>query len=100
MSYELAFLPSALKEWSKLGGTLREQFKRKLAERLEAPRVPGDALHGMADHYKAKLRASGYRLVYRVEDAAVTVTVVAVGKRERGAVYKAASKRAKDDEGG
>ena len=73
MSYELAFLPSALKEWNKLGGTLRAQFKRKLAERLEAPRVPGDALHGMADHYKIKLRASGYRLVYRVEEEAVTV---------------------------
>ena len=100
MSYELAFLPSALKEWNKLGGTLREQFKKKLAERLEVPRVPGDALHGMADHYKVKLRASGYRLVYRVEDAAVTVVVVAVGKRERSAVYKAAAKRAKDEGGG
>ena len=97
MSYELAFLPSALKEWNKLGGTLRAQFKKKLAERLEAPRVPGDALHGMADHYKIKLRASGYRLVYRVEDVAVTVTVVAVGKRERSTVYKAAAKRAKDE---
>ena len=100
MSYELAFLPSALKEWNKLGGTLRAQFKKKLAERLEAPRVPGDALHGMAEHYKIKLRASGYRLVYRVEDAAVTVVVVAVGKRERGAVYRMAARRAKDEQCG
>ena len=69
MSYELAFLPSAQKEWSKLGGSLREQFKKKPAERLEAPRVPGDALHGMVEHYKIKLRSSGYRLVYRVEEA-------------------------------
>lgn len=93
MSYELEFLPSARKEWDKLGATLREQFKRKLGERLTHPRVPADALHGLPDHYKIKLRAAGYRLVYRVEDERVTVIVVAVGKRERSQVYTAAKKR-------
>ena len=93
MSYDLQFLPSALKEWQKLGSTVREQFKKKLAERLKVLRVPGDALHGMADYYKIKLRPVGYRLVYRVEAAAVTVTVVAVGKRERSEVYNAAVAR-------
>ena len=94
MSYDLQFLPSALKEWQKLGSTIREQFKKKLAERLETPRVQGDVLHGLEHHYKIKLRASGYRLVYRVEDQTVTVTVVAVGKRERSEVYRAAAARA------
>lgn len=93
MSYDLQFLPSALKEWQKLGSTIREQFKKKLAERLDTPRVPGDALHGLERHYKIKLRSSGYRLVYRVEDQTVTVTIVAVGKRERSEVYKAAATR-------
>ncbi len=93
MTYELAFLPSALKEWRKLGATVREQLKSKLSERLAHPRVPGDALHGLKDHYKIKLRSAGYRLVYRVDDGLVTVTVVAVGKRERGAVYDSAAKR-------
>ena len=50
------------------------------------PRVQADALSGMADHYKIKLRAAGYRLVYRVEDGRLVVAVVAVGKRERGPV--------------
>lgn len=93
MSYELAFLPSARKEWDKLGATVREQFKKKLVERLAAPRVVADALSGMADHYKIKLRSAGYRLVYRVEDQTVTVIVVAVGKRERSTVYRTARKR-------
>ncbi len=35
MTYELAFDRRALKEWQKLGHTIREQFKKKLAERLE-----------------------------------------------------------------
>lgn len=96
MSYELAFLPSALKEWRKLGATVRDQFKKKLADRLIEPRIAGDALAGLTDCYKIKLRAAGYRLVYRVEDRTVTVVVVAVGKRERNAVYKAAAKRAID----
>jgi len=94
MRYELQFLPSALKEWQKLGSTLQAQFKKKLIARLAQPQVPADALHGMQDHYKIKLRSAGYRLVYRVEETSITVTVVAVGKRERSAVYKAAQKRA------
>lgn len=97
MSYDLAFLPSARKEWDKLGATLKAQFKKKLAERLETPRVQADALHGLADHYKIKLRSSGYRLAYRIEDEAVVVTVVAVGKRERSAVYKMAKWREGDE---
>ena len=93
MTYSLEFLPSAQKEWEKLGATVKSQFKKKLQERLETPRVPADALHGMADCYKIKLRQAGYRLVYRVEESRVTVLVVAVGKRERGEVYEAARRR-------
>ncbi len=93
MTYSLEFLPSALKEWEKLGHTIREQFKRKLGERLELPRVKADALQGMTDHYKIKLRAAGYRLVYRVEDSRLVVAVIAVGKRERGDVYTSAKAR-------
>lgn len=93
MTYELRFRTSALKEWRKLDGTLREQFKKKLQERLEHPHVPASALSGMLDAYKIKLRQSGYRLVYTVEDAVVTVTVVAVGKREKNAVYDVALAR-------
>lgn len=93
MTYKLEFLESARKEWDKLGHTLREQFKKKLAERLEFPRVPSDALHGMHDCYKIKLRSAGYRLVYEVIDELVVVSVIAVGKRERSAVYDRAKKR-------
>ncbi|VXC65917.1 type II toxin-antitoxin system RelE/ParE family toxin [Pseudomonas sp. 9Ag] len=93
MTYKLEFLPSALKEWKKLGHTVREQIKKKLRERLEAPKVQADALRDMPGHFKIKLRASGYRLVYRVEDERVVVVVVAVGKRERGAAYQSAGER-------
>ncbi len=87
MTYKLEFKKSALKEWKKLGATL-QQFKKKLAERLKNPHVPASRLSGGDNLYKIKLRQSGYRLVYKVEDDVVVVTVLAVGKRERGEVYK------------
>lgn len=93
MSYSLAFLPSAQKEWRKLGDTVRVQFKKKLAERLLHPRIAADALHGMPQHYKIKLRQAGYRLVYRVDDDVLTVLVVAVGRRDHSGVYEAAKRR-------
>jgi mRNA interferase RelE/StbE len=93
MSYSLAFLPSARKEWDKLGSDIRTQFKKKLAERLEAPHIAAARLSGMPDCYKIKLRAVGYRLVYRVDDEVVTLVVVAVGRRDRNFVYKVAAGR-------
>lgn len=93
MSYELAFLEEALKEWRRLDGSVREQFKEKLAERLENPRVPAALLSGQKDRYKIKLRSAGFRLVYEVRDRQLIVVVVAVGKRERNAAYRAAEKR-------
>lgn len=93
MTYELAFLDAALKEWRKLDSNTRDQFKNKLAERLTNPRVPAAKLSGSRDRYKIKLRSIGYRLVYEVRDAQLVVVVVAVGKRERDAVYRAAEKR-------
>jgi mRNA interferase RelE/StbE len=93
MSYELAFLDAALKEWRKLDSQTREQFKAKLAERLASPKVPSARLHGAKERYKIKLRNAGYRLVYEVRDKQLLVLVVAVGKRERNEVYKVAEKR-------
>ena len=92
-TFDLEFLPSARREWDKLAPSIRDQFFKKLKERLSGPRVPSARLHGLSDCYKIKLRAAGYRLVYRVEDARVTVVVVAVGRRDRNAVYRIAMGR-------
>jgi len=91
--YKLEFLPSATKEWNKLGAPVRLQFTKKLRERLDNPRVPAARLSEMPDCYKIKLRSAGYRLVYRVEDDRVVVAVIAVGKRDHDDVYIAAAKR-------
>ncbi len=87
MTYELEFDPGALKEWHKLGDTVKTQFKKKLVDVLVDPRIESARLHGLHDCYKIKLKSSGYRLVYQVRDEVVMVFVVAIGKREKPAVY-------------
>jgi mRNA interferase RelE/StbE len=93
MSYELAFLDAALKEWRKLDNQTREQFKAKIEERLLNPKIPSARLHGAKERYKIKLRNAGYRLVYEVRDQQLVVLVAAVGKRERNEGYKVAERR-------
>ncbi|MBA4142153.1 MAG: type II toxin-antitoxin system RelE/ParE family toxin [Nitrosospira sp.] len=93
MSYELSFHPDALAEWKKLDAPVREMFKKKLTERLQNPRIRAVQLSGHKDRFKIKLREAGYRLVYEVRDGVLLVVMVALGKRERNAVYKAAVKR-------
>jgi len=93
MIYELAFLEEALKEWHKLDGGVREQFKNKLSERLKEPRVASAKLSGQTDRYKIKLRTVGYRLVYEVKESEILVLVIAVGRRDKNEIYKTAAKR-------
>ena len=93
MIFNLEFKESALREWKKLDGAIRGQFKKKLAERLERPRVESARLSGMPDCYKIKLKNAGFRLVYQVDDNRIVVIVVAVGKREKLAVYRTAANR-------
>lgn len=95
MTYSLEFDERALKEWRKLGDTIREQLKKKLAAILLNPRVEANRLHSLPDCYKIKLRSSGYRLVYQVIDHEVVVFVVAVDKRESEEAYRKASERLK-----
>ena len=92
-TYEIEFFEAALKEWRKLSPDLRRQFTKKLAERVQNPHVPAARLQSMPACYKIKLRSSGYRLIYQVDDGILTVAVVSVGKRERNEAYVVAAKR-------
>jgi mRNA interferase RelE/StbE len=92
MTFRLKFLPSALKEWRKMDADLRGAFKKKLVERLAMPEVPSARLRNHPDCYKIKLRAAGWRLVYRVIGDEVVVVVIAVGRRDR--IYRLLDRRA------
>lgn len=91
-TYRVIFRPRAKKAWEKPGHDIRVRFARKLDQRRRDPRVLSAALSRMKDCYKIRLRASGYRLVYRVYDDRIEILVLSVGKRERGEVYKNAAR--------
>lgn len=93
MSFELRFLPQAQKEWRKLAPTIKAQFVKKLAERLENPHIESARLSGSQNRYKIKLRAVGYRLVYEVVDEILVVYVIAIGRRDNNAVYNVMNER-------
>ena len=95
MSYKLEFVPSALKEWKKLGETVQQQLKKKLIQLLDKPDIEKNKLSGAKNLYKLKLKSSGYRLVYEVDKGRVVILVLSVGQRNRSEVYKKALTRLK-----
>jgi mRNA interferase RelE/StbE len=96
-AYQLAFEDTARAEWDALDGSVKEPLRKALKARLENPHVAGNALRGdLIGCYKIKLLKQGYRLVYRVIDTKLIVLVIAVGKRDKDVVYKAALKRLRE----
>ncbi len=93
MSYKLKFLPTALKEWGKLDNSIQVQLKKKLKNVLLKPHILSNQLRGFENHYKIKLKTSGYRLVYEIIENEICILVVAIGKRDKSKVYKQAQKR-------
>lgn len=82
MSYDLKFLPLALKEWKKLDHSIKTQFRKKLAKILINPHISSSRLHGFENHYKVKLRSSGFRIVYEDIDNGLMVYVIVKEKKE------------------
>jgi mRNA interferase RelE/StbE len=94
MIFELAIHPLAEYEWARLDESVKKRFKQKLAkERLIAPRVAKDALHGVPDCYKIKITTPQFRLAYHVNDRENLLTIVAVGSRDD--VYELLTQRVK-----
>ncbi|GBR20455.1 MULTISPECIES: type II toxin-antitoxin system RelE family toxin [Asaia] len=93
--YALHFDPRAKREWDALDGSIKTQFKKVLARRLEHPHVLSARLTAdLRDCYKIKLRDAGYRLVYRVDDGKILILVIAIDRRTGEAIYRDAARRA------
>ena len=87
MTYNLKFHPDALNEWNELPASVKDYFKNKLEQRLENPHIPKSRLSGGYNLYKIKRKRPPFRLTYHVNDNALIVTALSVGKRD-GDVYK------------
>ncbi len=89
MNWSLIHEPARMAEARRDG---QKQFKNKLQQIVQNPRIESTGLSDLPDCYKIKLKASGYRLVYQVRDSVVVVYVIAIGK-EKAAVYHQVNKR-------
>lgn len=80
-------MPKALKDFQKLDGSIKSEFKKHLKKRLLNPEIEKHRLHGdYKGHYKIKLISSTYRLIYRVLKKELIIVVVEVGRRDK--IYK------------
>lgn len=90
--YKIHFTQTSLKEFQKLGDTVKEQFKKKLKALQKNPHIASAKLSDeLAGCYKIKLRSSDYRLVYQVKDDVLVIVVIGMGKCQN--FYKAKASR-------
>lgn len=87
MSFSLEFTEKSAKQWKKLDESIKNQFRKKIKERLENPKVAKDKLSGYKDIYKIKLKDLGYRLAYQVKESELIVLVLVVNQRANDKIY-------------
>ena len=83
-SYKLLIKPSAAKELEALPRKDRSRIAAKIVGLAANPRRPGSEKLSGEDKYR--LRQGDYRVLYSIEDASTTVTVVKIAHRRE--VYR------------
>ena len=89
MAWIVEFVPEAAKDLRKLDRTVSQRLLRFLDERIagsDDPRAIGEPLRGERLGAYWKYRVGDYRLICRIEDERVLVTVVRIGHRK--SVYR------------
>ncbi len=79
-SYSVFFNTSSKKELRQISKPYLQQILSKIAALSEEPRPFGTKLL-KGDNRYYRIRQGDYRIVYDVDDAVLTVTVVAIGHR-------------------
>jgi len=78
-SYKIVIKRSAAKEIEKIPKAFRRKIVSRIQELSKEPRPSG--VKKLSGEEKYRIRQGDYRILYRVEDAIVTVTVVKIGNR-------------------
>jgi len=92
---KLVFTESARKELKRLQGDVKEQAKKQIKKICANPEI-GVPLgnkggYNLTGCYKKEFyKHKQYRIVYRVDRNTVTIVIIAIGKRDKFAVYEMA----------
>ena len=83
-SYKLLIKPSAVRELEALPPRDRRRIVAKIEGLANNPRPPGS--EKLSGEEKYRLRQGDYRVLYSIEDASTTLTIVKIGHRRE--VYR------------
>jgi mRNA interferase RelE/StbE len=89
MAWSVEFLPEAARELRRLDGQIAQRILRFLDERIRPladPRSIGEALRGERLGAYWKYRVGDYRIICRIDDTRIVITIIHVGHRRD--VYK------------
>lgn len=89
MAWTIEFMPEAARELRKLDRTVAQRLLRFLNDRIRPLADPcsvGEALRGERLGAYWKYRVGDYRVICRIDDTRIIITVIRVG--HRSAVYR------------
>jgi mRNA interferase RelE/StbE len=85
MGYEVRIAPTAQRQYRKLPAEVRQRVAKALAALSEEPRPSGVVkLRGSSNRWR--IRIGDYRIIYRIEDEIVLVTILIIAHRRE--VYR------------
>ncbi len=84
MTYQVVLAPLATRQIEKLPTNIQQRVRAKLRDLADDPRPSGVKKLKSGTNYR--IRVGDYRIIYKIEDDILLVTVVRVGHRRD--VYK------------
>lgn len=103
MSWNIAFLPEAVKDLKALAGNQQILVRKAIQKVSQNPLPMEEGGYGkplghksgtnLTGFLKIKLRGAGIRVVYKLERTESGMTVIVIGVREDDEVYELAQKR-------
>lgn len=103
MNWTVAYLPEAEKDFAELDGSQRKLIRKAIAKVSQNPLSDFEGGLGkplsnkrgieLAGFLKIKLKASGLRIVYKLERRAEEMLIVIIGARADEEVYELSQKR-------
>jgi mRNA interferase RelE/StbE len=79
-SYKIVIKRSAAKEIEKIPKPHRRRIVSKIQDLSIEPRPPG--VKKLSGEEKYRIRQGEYRILYKIDDSIITITVVKVGNRK------------------
>lgn len=105
MSWEIEYIPQAAEDFDKLDGSQKKLVLKALNKVAKNPLPDYEGGYGkplgnagrtmLAGVLKIKLKASGIRIVYKLQRTDTKMQIIIIGMRADNAVYDEASKRIK-----